>query len=291
VKRAVPASERSACRALDQHRSTQRYERRLDEDEPRLVRAMLRLIRKHPRFGYRRVWALLRADGWRVNVKRVHRLWKQNGLKVPVKRVKKRRLGTSENGITRRRAVGKDDVWSIDFIFDRTENGRSLKWLSVIDEFTRECLALEVDRTMNSEKVMELLGELVLIRGVPRHVRCDNGPEFIAKGIRRWLELSGVGTLYIEPGSPWQNGYVESFHARLRDELLGVEIFETKKEAKALSAQWRLDYNHRRPHSALGYQTPAGYAAGVKKTESPAVLPVAAAPLPPGQQAKDSTLS
>lgn len=290
MKRAVPTSERAACRVLEQHRSTQRYERRRDEQEPRLVASMLKIVREHPRYGYRRVWALLRSDGWRVNVKRVHRLWKHNGLKVPVKRVKKRRLGTSENGIIRRRAVGQDDVWSLDFIFDRTENGRSLKWLSVIDEFTRECLALEVDRTMNSVRVIELLGELVLIRGVPRHVRCDNGPEFVAAGIRRWLELSKVSTLYIEPGSPWQNGYVESFHARLRDELLDVELFETKKEAKALSQRWRGDYNHRRPHSALGYRTPAMYAAAMKNGSSvgPAV---AATPLPPAQPTMTTRLS
>lgn len=282
VRQAVPTSERSACRVLGQHRSTQRYEAKRDEDEPRLVRSMLKLVGDHPRYGYRRVWALLRADGWRVNVKRVHRLWQKNGLKVPQKRVKRRRLGLSANGIVRRRAAGKDDVWSLDFIFDRTENGRSLKWLSVIDEYTRECLALEVDRSMNSERVMGLLSELVLIRGVPVHVRCDNGPEFVAAGIRRWLELSKVETLYIEPGSPWQNGYVESFHARLRDELLNTEVFETKKEAKALSVRWKLDYNHRRPHSALGYMTPAAYAASLAKP------PVAT--LPAARQANRETV-
>ncbi len=281
VRRTLQVSERQACRTLDQHRTTQRYRSKIADDEEKLVSSMLKIVGEHPRFGYRRVWSMLRAEGWRVNVKRVHRLWKQNGLKVPVKRVKKRRLGSSENGITRHRSTKKNEVWSIDFIFDRTEDGRSLKWLSVIDEFTRECVALEVDRKMNSTSVMELMSELVLIRGMPEHVRSDNGPEFVARGIRSWLELSQVKTLYIEPGSPWQNGYVESFHSRFRDELLAVEVFESVKEAKKLSERWRMDYNHRRPHSSLGYRTPASFAAGVEDV-SLAVPPVGATPLPAG---------
>lgn len=284
-------SERRACRVLDQHRSAQRYQSRIADDEPRLVEAMLSIVRARPRFGYRRVWALLRAEGWRVNRKRVHRLWRKKGLKVPQKRVKKRRLGVSGNSIVRRRATKRNEVWSIDFIFDRTANGRSIKWLSVIDEFTmqasphrRECLALEVKRSMGASEVMEVLSELVLIRGGPVHVRCDNGPKFIAQAIRRWLECSGVKTLYVEPASPWQNGFVESFHSRLRDELLAMEVFETVKEAKRLATNWRLDYNHRRPHSGLKYLTPAAFAGTLSPAE------IGAAPLPPSATAKEVSM-
>lgn len=283
MRRALPiVSERRACRALDQHRSAQRYRPKIADDEPRLVEAMLAIVRQRPRFGYRRVWALMRADGWRVNRKRVYRLWRLKGLTVPQKRVKKRRLGMSDNGIVRRRAMRMNEVWSIDFIFDRTTNGRSIKWLSVIDECTRECLGLEVKRSMGANEVMEVLSELVLIRGVPAHVRCDNGPEFIAQAIRRWLALSGVKTLYVEPASPWQNGFVESFHSRLRDELLEMEVFESLKEAKLLATHWRLDYNHRRPHSGLKYMTPAAFAGSL----SPSA--VGATPLPPPATAEET---
>lgn len=278
-------SERRACGVLDQQRSTQRYAAKIKDDEGKLVEAMLSIVRARPRFGHRRVWALLRADGWRVNRKRVHRLWKQKGLKVPQKQVKKRRLGVSDNGIVRRRATAMNEVWSIDFIFDRTADGRSLKWLSVIDEFTRECLALVVKRSMNASEVMEVLSELVLIRGSPRHVRCDNGPEFVAVAIREWLSLSGVSTLYVEPASPWQNGFVESFHARLRDELLETELFETLSEAKMLATHWRLDYNHRRPHSGLKYQTPAAFAGSLVVP-----APVEASPLPGPGPAKEKSM-
>jgi transposase InsO family protein len=240
---------------------------------------MLELVREHPRYGYRRVWAILtKLEGWPVNRKRIYRLWRQEGLKVPQKRHKKRRLGQSANGCIRRRAMHKDDVWTWDFIFDVTANGRSLKWLSIVDEFTRECLALEVGRTMRATDVIDVLMELAPIRGLPQHIRCDNGPEFIAQAIRSWLATSKVGSLYIEPGSPWQNGYAESFHARLRDELLGVEVFQSVAEAKMLATQWRLEYNHRRPHSSLGYVPPAAFAASLAEP------PVAT--LPTARQAK-----
>jgi len=242
---------------------------------------MLELVRQHPRFGYRRVWALLRQEGWRVNRKRVWRLWKRQGLKVPQKQHKKRRLGSGANGIVRHRPTHRNHVWAWDFIFDRTANGRSIKWLSIIDEYTRECLALEVSRTMTAADVIDVLIELVHTRGGPGHIRSDNGPEFVAQAIRSWLGRSGIGTLYIAPGSPWANGYAESFHARLRDELLNVEVFETVAEARALATHWRLDYNHRRPHSSLGYRTPAAFAA------TRAEPPVGAAPLPPAQHAKE----
>ena len=240
---------------------------------------MLRLVGEHPRYGYRRIWALLRRSGWRINRKRVYRLWKQNGLKVPQKKHKKRRLGCSANGCIRHRAEHRNHVWAWDFIFDRTSNGRSIKWLSVIDEHTRECLALEVERSMTAGDVVEVLMELAAVRGLPEHIRSDNGPEFIAGAIRSWLSSAKVKALYIEPGSPWENGYAESFGSKLRDELLSAEVFETVAEAKALGLSWRLDYNHRRPHSSLGYRTPAEFAA------SHAAAPVA--PLLEQQLAKE----
>ncbi len=279
VQALLGVSQRRACRVVGQPRRTQRYVLRRADDEGRLVERMLALVRSHPRYGYRRIWALLRLEGWRVNRKRIWRQWKLQGLKVPQKRHKRRRLGTSDNGILRQRATGKDQVWAWDFIFDRTANGRSLKWLSLVDEYTRECLALEVGRTMTATDIVDVLIELVQTRGVPGHLRSDNGPEFIAEAIRSWLGRSGIGTLYIEPGSPWQNGYAESFHARLRDELLDLEIFETVAEARTLATQWRLEYNHRRPHSSLGYVPPATFAASLAEP------PVAALPTP--QQATE----
>jgi len=248
-----------------------------DEEEKRLVQEMLALVGQHPRYGYRRIWALLRQAGWTVNRKRIYRLWRQEGLKVPQKQHKKRRLGHSANSCARRRAKHKDHVWTWDFIHDRTANGRPLKWLSIVDEYTRECLALEVARSITAEKVIDVLVDLFRIRGVPRHIRSDNGPEFIAQAIRRWLPQAGVETLYVAPGSPWENGYAESFHSRLRDELTNLEEFTNLAEAKYLADAWRLEYNHRRPHSSLGYRTPAEFAAGCA-----ASVPVAA--LPPLQQ-------
>jgi len=225
------------------------------------VKRLLELVKKHPRYGYRLVWALLRAEGFKINRKRIYRLWRQEGLKVSVKRYKKRRLGTSANGIVRHRATHPDQVWAWDFVHDRTEDGRPLKFLSIVDEFTRECLALEVRRSFKSVDVIDVLRELFLIRGVPEHIRSDNGPEFIARTIGSWLGAAQVKTLYISPGSPWENGYAESFHSRVRDELLDSELFTCLAEAKMLSTRWRLEYNHRRPHSSLGYVAPAVYAA------------------------------
>lgn len=254
-------SERRACQVLSQPRRTQRYRARPADDEPALVKGMLRLVSQHPRFGYRRIWALLKQEGWRVNRKRIWRLWKQEGLKVPQKKHQKRRLGQAANGTARLQAAGKDGIWAMDFVFDVTANGRSLKWLAIVDEFTRECLALEVARQFTASDVLDVLRELIAIRGTPAYLRCDNGPEFIAQAVQGWLATSQIGPLYIEPGSPWQNGYAESFNSKLRDELLAVEIFETLPQAKALATWWRLEYNHRRPHSSLDYQTPAAFAA------------------------------
>jgi putative transposase len=262
ARRKLGVSERGACRALKQPRATQRYRPRPREFERRLVARMLELVREHGRYGYRRIWALLRREGWRVNRKRIYRLWRGEGLKVPRKQRKKRHLGQSANGCARRRAEYKDHVWAWDFIHDRSRDGRPLKWLTLVDEYTREDLALEVGRRMRAEDVIDVLVELFAVRGVPQHIRSDNGPEFIAAAIRRWLGYAGVEMLYIEPGSPWENGYAESFNSRFRDELLAREEFESVAEARAYGTRYRLEYNHRRPHSALGYRTPAEFAAG-----------------------------
>ena len=272
------ASQRTTCRVIGQPRSTQRYVARSRDDEAILVRRMHELVGARPRFGYRRIGVLLREEGFVVNRKRVWRLWKQEGFKVPQKQRKKRRLGCSANGIVRHRTAHKDHVWAWDFIHDRDRGNRALKWFTLIDEYTRECLALEVERSMTSLEVIDVLAQVLLIRGAPRHLRSDNGPEFIASAMRTYLEAAGVGTLYIEPGAPWENGYAESFHGRLRDELLNAEDFADLREAQALAASWRNDYNHRRPHSSLGYQTPATFAASCGRA-SCAPLPADCTPL------------
>jgi transposase InsO family protein len=258
----LEVSERRACEVVDQPRSTQRYEPAAKEDEPRLVARMLELVRERPRFGYRRIAAMLKAEGWEVNFKRVYRLWRREGLKVPKKVRKRRGLGTSGNACHIRRAESKDQVWTWDFVFDRTTSGTTLKWLSLVDEYTRECLALKVARGITSEDVIDTLAELFAMRGVPQHIRSDNGPEFIAGAIRAWLTKTGVETLYVAPGSPWENGFVESFHSRLRDEFLRMHDFRDLREARELTQAWREDYNDRRPHGALGYQTPSAFALG-----------------------------
>jgi len=226
---------------------------------------MVGLSRENPRYGYRRVWAMLKREGWQVNKKRVHRLWRREGLKVPEgKQRKRRRLlleSSSGNGCTKRRAERKDHVWSYDFVMDRTEDGRRLKMMPIVDEYTRECLAIEVERSITAEDVVATLKWLFKQRGEPSYIRSDNGPEFVAATVERWLEASGVETLYIEPGSPWENAYTESFNGRFGDELLKREEFANLLEAKVLVEEYRENYNHRRPHSALGYRTPSEFAA------------------------------
>jgi transposase InsO family protein len=264
---------------LDQPRGTQRYESKPRDDESALSQQMLKVARRRPRWGYRRVAWQLRQEGGQASDTRVYRLWRREGLKVPAKRQKKRRLGKSENGCLHRRAEHKDHIWAWDFVFDHTTSGSQLKWLSIVDEHTRECLALKVDRSITSEDVIDTLAELFAMRGVPKCVRSDNGPEFIAQAIRRWLDQVDVEALYIEPGSPWENGYAESFHSRLRDEFLAVEVFESLTAAQRLTRQWRDDYNHHRPHSSLGYVTPAEFAA-----RCTASAPASATPQPALQQ-------
>lgn len=261
LRSSFAVSERRACDVVDQPRSSQRYQASVRDDEPRLLARMLELVRRYPRYGYRFITAKLRQEGWPVNAKRIYRLWRREGLKVPRKKRKKRRLGTSVNGCHRRRAEQKNDVWCWDFVFDHTTSGTQLKWLSIVDEYSRECLCLKVDRSITSEDVVDTLAELFAMRGVPRHIRSDNGPEFIATAIRQWLDQLNIEAMYIEPGSPWENGYAESFHSRFRDEFLALEEFENLSAARCLTSAWRHEYNEQRPHSSLGYQTPAEFAA------------------------------
>lgn len=287
--RVCDVSERRACRVLGQPRSTQRYTPRRGDRDRALVQRMLQLVRCHPRYGYRRIWALLKAEGWRVNRKRVYRLWRQEGLKVPRRQRKKRRLGSSANGVVHHRAERKNHVWCYDFVSDQTDDGRTLKLLTIEDEFTRECLAIDVERSITSKEVIEALRFLFEVRAAPEFIRSDNGPEFIAQALRSWLKESGVETLYIEPGSPWENAYAESFNSRFRDELLDRELFTSLREAKVVVEDYRLEYNHRRPHSSLGYLTPAAYAAGKGKGDGATPVGAGSATLRPPQQAWDWT--
>jgi putative transposase len=226
---------------------------------------MRKLSQKRPRYGYRRITILLRDEGWRVNRKRVRRLWLREGLKVPQKQRKKRRLGHSGNSSRRRRARRINQVWSYDFLHDQAADGKPLRLLPVVDEYTRECLAIEVQRSFKAEDVVTTLKYLFELRGAPKYIRSDNGPEFIARAVRDWLASAEVKTLYIEPGSPWENAYSESFNSRFRDECLNRELFESLAEARVIAEDYRLDYNHHRPHSALRYQTPATFAAACRK--------------------------
>ena len=196
---------------------------------------MIKLSREHPRYGYRRIAALLRREGWSVNLKRIHRLWRENGLKVPQIQRKRRRLGTRANGCARRRAERSNQVWSDDFVADQTTDGRRVRMLPVVDKFTRECLTIEVSRSLTARDVVNTLTDLFAIRGAPEFIRSDNGPEFVAEAVKDWLAREAVGTLYIEPGSPWENAYSESFNSRFRDELLNRALFESLEEAKVLT--------------------------------------------------------
>lgn len=250
-------SERRACQVLSQSRSTQRRKRRVPSDEPRLLKRIVELASDYGRYGYRRVTALLRREGWTVNHKRVERLWRQEGLKVPQKQPKRKRLWLADGSCVRLRPADKDHVWSYDFVADRTSDGRAIRMLTLIDEHTRECLAIDVARSLKSEDVLERLSDLFVRRGVPTYIRSDNGSEFTATKVREWLARVGVKTLFIEPGSPWENGYIESFNGKLRDELLAREQFDTLLEAKVLIERWRRHFNAVRPHSSLGYRAPA----------------------------------
>ena len=227
------------------------------EDEERLTADTIELARQYGRYGYRKVTALLRDAGWLVNAKRVERIWKREGLKVPPRQPKRGRLWLADGSCIRLRPERPDHVWSYDFVEDRTHDGRKFRLLNVIDEFTHECLAIRVDRKLNSTGVIDVLSDLFILRGVPGHIRSDNGPEFVAEAVRGWIAAVGAGTAYIEPGSPWGNGYRESFNGELRDELLDGEVFYSLAEAEVVIEGWRRHYNTSRPHSALGYRPPA----------------------------------
>jgi putative transposase len=261
VRTTLNVSERRVCRVLGQGRATQRRLPLIPTDEPRLVGRMTELACDYGRYGYRRITALLQREGWRVNHKRVERLWRREGLKVPQKQPKRRRLWLNNGSCVRLRPTHRDHVWSYDFVQARTHDGRAFRMLTLIDEFTRECLAIDVARNLTSEEVLERLSDLFIHRGVPEHIRSDNGAEFTAKKVQDWLHRVGVKTLYIEPGSPWENGYIESFNGKLRDELLDREILDTLQEAKVLIERWRREYNTIRPHSSLAYRPPAPAAA------------------------------
>jgi putative transposase len=250
-------SERRACRVLGQVRSTQRHSpRSFAEDEP-LTARIIELAINYGRYGYRRILALLKGEGWRVNHKRVERIWRREGLKVPQRQPKRRRLWLNDGSCIRLRPERKDHVWSYDLMAARTHDGRAFRILNILDEYTRECLNITVERNITAYAVIHQLADLFIHRGIPEHIRSDNGPEFTARAIRSWLEDLGVRCAYIEPGSPWENGYIESFNGKLRDELLDREIFMTLFEAKVLIEEWRREYNHIRPHSSLGYRPPA----------------------------------
>jgi transposase InsO family protein len=253
-------SQRRASAVLGRPRSTLRYAPRGRSAEQPLVRAVKRLARKHPRFGYRRVHALLERQGWMVNLKRVHRLWGELGLRRKVRRRPEKKLGpkpgSSANSCVNKPARFKNDVWTYDFIADRTASGRTLKWLSLVDEYTRECLALHVDYSLTGEDVRRVLGRVVGRRGAPRRIRSDNGSEFICEALSRWLPGKGAGATPVAPASPWENGFAESFHSRLRDGFLEVEEFESAADAKEKGGWFRREYNTARPHSSLGYKTP-----------------------------------
>ena len=242
---------------MNQPRSTQRKDHTRKNDEDHLRGEITRLACRYGRYGYRRITALLRNGGWRVNHKRVERIWREEGLKVPQKQPKRRRLWLNDGSCIRLRPERRHHVWSYDFMSERTSDSRPLRFLNVIDEYTRESLCIYAARKITSFNVIEELAELFLTRGLPDYIRSDNGPEFVSKAIRGWLNRLGVKTLFIEPGSPWENGYIESFNGKFRDELLNREVFDTVTEARILSQWWRKEYNQTRPHSSLGYRPPA----------------------------------
>jgi len=257
VRQQYGMTERHACRLLEQWRGTQRYEPIQRNDEDALTRAIITLASKYGRYGYRRITALLKRAGWLVGKDRVQCIWRREGLKVPAKQRPRGRLWLDDGSCVRLRPEHANHVWSYDFVSAVTHDGRTLRILTLIDEYTRECLALRVERRLNSLEVIDTLADVMLVRGIPEHIRSDNGPEFIASELRQWLGKVGTRTLYIERGSPWENGYCESFNGKLRDECLNGEVFYSLKEAQILIQRWRMEYNTERPHSALGYRPPS----------------------------------
>jgi transposase InsO family protein len=254
---------------IGQSRTTQRYTPSQPDRDKSLTAEIKSLAGRHKRYGYRMITAKLKQAGWAVNHKRVQRIWRKEGLQVPYRRAFKKARGDSRNSCAARGAVRMNDVWTYDFMSDQTEDGRSLKFLTVLDEFTRESLAIEVGRSIRSKDVILVLDFLFMVRGAPRFLRSDNGPEFVAHAVKRWLHNRSVETLHVEPGSPWENGYIESFNGTFRDEVLNRELFHSVNEGKAIAERWRLEYNRHRPHSSLGYRTPAEFAASCIASASP----------------------
>jgi putative transposase len=266
-------SERRACEVISQPRMTQRYKTKQPDRDKAPTAEIKELAKKHKRYGYRMITAKLRQDGWIVNHKRVQRIWRKEGLQVPYRRKFKKAKGSSDNSCCVKKAEHINHVWTYDFMSDQTADGRKLKLLTVLDEFTRESPAIEVGRSIKAKDVIAVLDYLFMVRGIPKFIRSDNGPEFIADAIKRWLAKNHVETLYIEPGSPWENGYIESFNGKLRDEVLDREVFHSVKEAKVLVEGWRLEYNNHRPHSSLDYMSPAVFAGSCILSASPTAQP------------------
>jgi len=287
VRAELEVSERRACVVVEQPRATNRYQARQPEKDRALVQRLLDLSRQHPRYGYRRITALLRREGFLVNRKRVQRLWRKEGLKVPMRQRKRRRLGHSGNSCCARRSEYRNEVWSYDFVMDQTSDGRRLKLLPIVDEYTRESLVIEVARSLEAVDVVRVLAGLIAVRGAPSFIRSDNGPEFIAAAVRAYLVKIGAQTLFIAPGSPWENAYSETFNSRLGDELLKREVFTSLTEAKVLVEQYRRSYNEERPHSALGYWTPAAFAAACVAAGSASLRP----PQRTGQQTTETLIT
>jgi putative transposase len=250
-------SQRRACRAIRQHRSTQRYEVRKLPDEDDLTSRIINLVAQYGRYGTPRITAMLLREGWEVNHKRVERIWREQGLKVAKKQKKRRRLWLKNGSCIRLRPQHKDHIWSYDILEDKTYNGKKFRILNIIDEYSRECLLSFASRRITSIEVVEFLAELFCSRGLPEYIRSDNGSEFTAKKVRKFISNLGTLPAFIEPGSPWENGYIESFNGKMRDELLNGEIFDTMAEAKVLIERWRAYYNTIRPHSSLAYMPPA----------------------------------
>ena len=265
----MDVSERRACKVISQPRMTQRYKTKQPNKDRALTAEIKKLAKKHKRYGYRMITAKLRQEGWNINHKRVQRIWQKEGLQVPYRHKFKKATGSSENSCAVKKAEHINHVWTYDFMSDQTEDGRSLKFLTVLDEFTRESPAIEVGRSIRAKDVIAVLEYLFVVRGTPAYIRSDNGPEFIADAIRKWLKEKHVGTLYIEPGSPWENGYIESFNGKMRDELLSGEIFYSLKEAQVLIEMWRKHYNTVRPHSSLGYRPPIPATVVVQPSQIP----------------------
>jgi len=254
---------------MSQPRTTQRYETKHPDKDKALTAEIKKLAGAHKRYGYRMITAKLKQSGWSVNHKRVQRIWRKEGLQVPYRRKFRKAKGDSKNSCVAMKSERMNHVWTYDFMSDQTVDGRSLKFLTVLDEFTRESLAIEAARSIRSNDVIGVLEYLFMVRGTPGFLRSDNGPEFIAEAIKTRLEKRDVGPLYIEPGSPWENGYMESFNGRFRDEVLDRELFYSVREAKVIAQRWRFEYNHHRPHSSLGYRTPAEFASSCIASASP----------------------